>query len=601
MSKQEVQQAAGVARSVHIFQSISGVYLPIYLPKEREDEMMKQMLFALFTTFFTIAFCVQTASAQETGTASPNASDNSQVYPVAPTESQDAPTREDYEELQERLDMMEGDIERLLGEQDKLKEKSLLDRLNWSGSYRFNANFYHLTDRTVVDYPSHLELDMIPSPNPNAPPGTMVPNMDENGRPTAHPVLAGARDRNDWLSPSWTHRLKLAMTYDFGESLRFYSQLGVYKYFNETLNTIGLIDHGSNAYPRDNAFRLERVYFDWFVSDWLAFSIGRIASPDGPPTELKENQERRSGWGVQVMNATIDTIMATIYLGEKVYLRTFYSPFGSHMDLAVNNDVSLFDDQGLDILHSWGALFETAIPRTESSIFQLGFLHIPKFSPQDINIMPPGANQPISPSEPTGQDLGSFLQASSLLQLNDIFDLGLDIFAAYNLTMIKPTDARMVYEYNMNLDIIDPTTGEIAVNPTTGEAQSAAVPQYREVGLVSYEEDDGKSHFGHAVYAGLRYTLPFNKNYVTRIGSEINWSTRYHVAWSHPNDQLLNKLGNKGLAFEGYIIQQMVPKHLFCRIGYLELKRDFVGTFIGPTNKADQRIRNVYFLVDLSW
>ena len=549
--------------------------------------MTKKILFALFT----VAFYAQSVHAQVAGepAVGPDAaamSDQNEPENSAP------PTREEYEELQNRLDMMEGDIERLLGEQDKLKERSLLDRLNWSGSYRFDANFYHLKDNTYDSYPTHLEIVM----------GPRGPQMDANGRPVTRPVPAGNRNRNSWLAPSWTHRLKLAMTYDFGENLRFYSQLGVYKYFNETLNTIGLIDHGSNAYPRDNAFRLERVYFDWFVSDWLALSVGRIASPDGPPTELRENQDRRSGWGVQMVNATIDTIMATIYLGDKVYLRTFYSPFGTHMDFAVNNDVSLFDDQGLDILHSWGALFEAGIPKMGDSIFQLGFMHIPKFSPRDIDILPPGQTVPVSPSEPTGQNLGTFLQASSLLLLKNLFDTGLDIFGAYNLTMTKPTDARMVYEFPMNLDIIDPTTGEQAVNPVTQEPLSVSATQRQEIGLVSYDDaHPTDAHFGHAVYGGLRYTLPFNSNYPTRIGTEINWGTRYHMAWSHPNDQLLNKLGNKGLAFEGYIIQQMVPKHLFCRLGYLELKRNFVGSFVGPTSAVEQRIRNIYVLVDLAW
>lgn len=582
--------------------------------------MIKHIFFTLFTT----VFCVHTASAQQSDTMTngplPSSQTNSkgleqnspgthaegirnaheaaisktnQIGPERATydNSPAPPTQEEYEALRERLDMMEGDIEQLLGEQDKLKEKSLLDRLNWSGSYRFNFNFYHLSDRTYDSEVTHLQLVM----GDNG-----VPIMGPNNQPLVVPVQAGQRNRKDWLTPTWTHRLKLAMTYDFGDSLRFYSQLGVYKYFNESLNTTGVIDHGSNAYPRDNAFRLERVYFDWFVADWLAISIGRIASPDGPPTELKENVARRSGWGVQMVNATLDTIMATFYLGEKMYLRTFYSPFGTHMDFAVNNEVSIFDDQGLNILHSWGALFETAIPKMDESIFQLGFLHIPRFPPRDIDITLPGSNTTISPTSPTGQNLGMFLQASALILLKDIGNVGIDLFAAYNLTMLSPTEQRMMYEFPVSLKIIDPTTGEF-VTQGNGEAVTNTRMQTLPLGLASFEEGAGSKNFGNAVYAGLRYTLPFSERYPTRLGGEINWGTKYHLAWSHPNDQLLNKLGNKGFAFEGYIIQQMVPNHLFCRIGYLELQKKFTGTFVGPTAEVEQRIRNIYFLVDLAW
>lgn len=502
----------------------------------------------------------------------------------APTTSK-MPSGEEYEDLLKRMNMMEADIEQLLGAQDRLKEQKAMDRLNWSGSYRFNFNYFHLRQHDSQTRVTHLVLELNNDGSPA---------MGEDGAPSVVPQeTTETIDREDWLAPSWTHRLKLAMTYDFGESLRFYSQLGVYKYFNEELNTIGSIDHGANAYPRDNSFRLERVYFDWFVAKRLSFSVGRIASPDGPPTELKENADRRSGWGVQMVNATIDTVMATISMADNTYLRVFYSPFGMHSNYSVISDISLIDDQGVDLLHSWGALFEVGIPKMGDSIFQLGFLQVPQFSPRDVRIMFPGAEAPTAPSAPDGDNLGMYMGANSLLLLKNILHSGLDLFAAYGLTVLKPTKYRMVYEVPMSYPVINPATGETVA--TVDE-----VIEFK-TGLASYEEPLGTTSFGHTVYAGFRYTLPTSERYPTRIGGEYNWGTKYHLAWSHPNDQLVNKLGNKGMAFEGYIIQQLVPKHLFCRIGYLELHRDYIGQFVGPTTKVDQRIRDIYLLVDLSW
>ena len=505
--------------------------------------------------------------------------------PSAAATPDSGPTQEAYDELVERLDMMEGDIERILGEQDKLKARSLADRLNWSGSYRFNFNFFHLKEHNEDTRVTYLEMRVDQSG---------APIYDDDGVPLMVPVeTTEVYERDRWLAPSWTHRLKLAMTYDFGESLRFYSQLGVYKYFNETLNTIGSIDHGSNAYPRDNSFRLERVYFDWYVTDWLSVSVGRIASPDGPPTELKENAERRSGWGVQMVNATIDTVMTTVYLGKKNYLRAFYSPFGMHGDYAVRSDTSLMDDQGVDLLHSWGAIFETELPGMKESIFQLGFLHVPKFSPRDVRIVFPGSSTAIAPSDPEGDDLGMYMGANTLLLLKNILNSGLDVFAAYGLTILKPTKDRMVYDVPAIYPIYHPIAGDTGMTADVGY-------QYK-TGLASYEEGAGTTNFGHTVYTGLRYTIPLSERYPTRIGGEFNWGTKYHLAWSHPNDQLVNKLGNKGWAGEGYIIQQLVPEHLFARVGYIELQRDYQGLFVGPTTTVNQRIRNIYLLVDLSW
>ena len=496
------------------------------------------------------------------------------------------PTQEEYDELLDRLDMMEGDIERILGEQDKLKARSLADRLNWSGSYRFNFNFFHINEHNEDTRVTYLQMQL----DPNG-----APIIGEDGVPVVEGmVTTEVYERDRWLAPSWTHRLKLAMTYDFGESLRFYSQLGVYKYFNETLNTIGTIDHGSNAYPRDNSFRLERVYFDWFVTEWLALSVGRIASPDGPPTELKENAERRSGWGVQMVNATMDTVMATIYLGKKNYLRAFYSPFGLHGDYSPLSDTSLIDDKGVDLLHSWGAIFEAGLPKMKDSIFQIGFLHMPKFTPRDMRISFPGSSTPIAPSAPEGDDdLGMYMGANTLLLLKNVLDSGIDIFAAYGLTILKPTENRMVYDVPVTYPVYHPMSGD------TGRTVDAEY-QYK-MGLASFEEGAGTTNFGHTIYAGLRYSLPLSQRYPTRIGGEFNWGTKYHLAWSHPNDQLVNKLGNKGWVGEGYIIQQLVPEHLFARVGYIELQRDYQGLYLGPTSAVDQRIRNIYLLVDLSW
>ena len=492
-------------------------------------------------------------------------------------------SQEAFDDLQSRVDLMEEDIERLIGEQDKLNQKSALDRLNWFGGYQTVFNIYYLDHFQEERQLTHLVM---------ATDDRGIPIMDNSNQPVLKKRRTTPRDeRKDWLAPTWTHRIKLSMAYEFGESLRFFAQLGVYKYFNETKNTIGTIDHGSNAYPRDNAFRLERVYIDFFVTKWLAISIGRIASPNGPPTELKQNSDRRSGWGVQMMNATIDTIMTTFYLGKSHYLRLFYSPFGAHPSYAVNSDVSLFDDQKNKLLHAWGGILELAMPGQES-IFQAGFFHVPRFTPPDSRIQFPGSYMAVPQSESDAENLGTYLAANTLILLKDLLDSGLDLFAAYGLTLLQPTEDRMIFEAPYRLPVRDPSGEE------TGQLVERA--EKFKIGLASSEEDS-KTNLGHTIYAGARYTIPINDKYPSRIGAEFNWGTKYHQAWSHPNEQLVDKLGNKGWTVEGYFIQQIVPKHLFLRLGYLELQRNFAGQIIGPTRKLDQRIRNIYFLVNLDW
>ena len=81
----------------------------------------------------------------------------------------------------------------------------------------------------------------------------------------------------------------------------------------------------------------------------------------------------------------------------------------------------------------------------------------------------------------------------------------------------------------------------------------------------------------------------------------MNWGSKYHVAWSSPSDLLVNRLATKGLAWEVYLIQELVPETMFTRIGFLELRRDYEGLYLGPTLDIDQTIRNLYVLVDAHW
>lgn len=60
-----------------------------------------------------------------------------------------------------------------------------------------------------------------------------------------------------------------------------------------------------------------------------------------------------------------------------------------------------------------------------------------------------------------------------------------------------------------------------------------------------------------------------------RLGFELNRSTKYHIAWATPSDLLVNKPATKGWAFEGYDTQQLIPEHLFARLGVRHVIREY--------------------------
>lgn len=494
---------------------------------------------------------------------------------------------EQLQEIDERLLALEDDVELILGWQDKLTAHLQKMRLYWAGSYRATANNIHLVDNTVDTRVSHLQLV-----------------LDEHGQPQTDPATGGPQTRrvsktskrniDEWYDSSWVNRLRLTISYDVTDNLRFYGQLAAYKYFNEITSRVVDLDMVSSRYPRDNTIRVERAYFDWFATNWLVFSVGRVAAPEGPPAELKENTTRSATWGVQMVEAELETAMVTVHLTTGTYLRVFYMPFSTHADYSLFDDTTLIVDNGVKPMHAMGGMLEWQLPFIDNNLGQLGVVYVPYFRPRDMAIDVPGYDQPVPPDLPTNNNLGRYANCSALLEFKDAFGSGLDLFAAYALTSLTPADGRMVYTVPVKLDIKDPDSGE-----TVGQYESES--QY-EIGLASYDNDDSDTHWGHMFFAGFRYTPHYwLGEYAPRLGAELNRGTRYHIAWASPSDLLLNKLATKGWAGEVYWIQPLVPQHLFIRLGYLHLIREYAGTYVGPTPAVKQDIGNLYGLIEAHW
>lgn len=489
------------------------------------------------------------------------------------------------EEFDDRLTALEEDLDNVLGVQDRLIDKINQDKLHWSGAYRIAMNNFHLID-TSVDSLNIEYLNVV---------------LDDFGQPVYDPVTGSyltepvphKRNIDAWYAGTWVHRVRLTISYDITENLRFYGQLGVFKYLNEFKDIATELDMHSARYPRDQSLRFERAYLDWFITDWLVFTAGRVASPEGPPAELKENTVRNATWGVQMVEAEIEALLLTIHLSrfiERSYLRLFYIPFGVHGDFSLNDDTLLFKEEGILPMHAWGAMLEMKFPNLGDNLWQLGWVHVLKFRPRPQEIRVEGVEGRIKPSAPTGQNLGQYIQLNTLFEAKNVFGTNVDCFAAYTLTVLQPTDDRMVYHIPFSLPVKQ--DGVVI-------AQAEGVSEYQ-VGLASYNNSSDTT-FGHMVYLGVRYTPDWFGDYTPKFGFEINHGSRYHIPWASPSELLVNRLATKGWAWETYYIQQLIPDSLFVRIGFVQLLRDYTGLYIGPTPKSEQNIVNAYFLLDATW
>lgn len=449
--------------------------------------------------------------------------------PAAPTESDEL--RAQLEEMKSRVAALEDDLDEVLGELDRQGQAKERDRLLWSGDYRVVVNNFHQYDR--VDGASSI-----------------YPNL-------------------------WTHRLRLSMQYDVLDRVRFYGRLVFFKNFGETIEKPLFFDSVSTRLPRDSALRLERAYIDWFITDWLVLTAGRIAAPEGPPAELKENTQRSATWGTQVVEAEMDGVMITTYLPKipllkQTYVRPFYLPFSSVTDIDPFDEDSLFQDIGIAPMQAYGLLLETGIEPMGDNLVQLGGVWVPEFKPRFLPILRTFPEPPFSPS------LGWFIQLSLLLEQKNLYDSGLDVFFAWNYSILGPNGETLLYDFGDGFEL--------------------------PAGLASF--DDESEHTAHMFYGGVRYTVPLGGEaavFAPRFGLELNHGTKYNTLFSSPADTKINKLGVRGSVLDVYWIQPLVPDHLFSRVGVMHVVRDYEGSFVGPSLPTSTSTTALQVLLHASW
>ena len=450
----------------------------------------------------------------------------------------DADLRAQLDEMKQRVSALEDDLDEVLGELDRQAQAKERDRLHWSGDYRVVVNNFHQYDRSESALPWAASSS------------TLYPNL-------------------------WTHRLRLGMQYDVLDRVRFYGRIVFFKNFGETIEKPLFFDTVQTRFARDSVLRLERAYIDWFITDWLVLTAGRIAAPEGPPAELKENTVRSATWGVQVVEAEMDGVMLTTYLPpipglKQTYLRPFYLPFHAVTDVDPFDEDSAFKDIGIAPMQAFGLLAESGVAAMGYNLVQLGAVWVPEFKPRLLPILDTFPKPPFSPS------LGWFIQLSILLEQKNLYDSGIDVFFAWNYSILGPNGQTLVYDFGDGFEL--------------------------PAGLASF--DDNSEHTAHMIYGGARYTVPLPggaQPYAPRFGLELNHGTKYNTLFSSPSDTKINKLGVRGSVIDTYWIQPLVPDHLFARVGVMHVIRDHEGSFVGPSLPTSTSTTGLQVLLHASW
>jgi hypothetical protein len=448
----------------------------------------------------------------------------------------DVPADDRVAEMEERLTYLEEAM-------DEVEKRAVLDRMQIGLDYRMIVN-----------------------------------RFDYSGPDPASPLAGAEVDRS--TAEIWSHRLIVPMRADVTPRLRFTARLGMFKHFGDNDQAPFFFDFQGTRVPRDAGIRVEHAWLDWFATDWLALSAGRLSYMGrNPPGELKENTGYRvPTWGLNLIDGEYEAATVTLTPWRNklpdLIVRGFYASW--FQDYDDPRGEFAFLGSGPPNPRIVGAIADIRIPKLGRTHFQLGYLTLPRFPALPIPIADPAfdpdsdytnAPAPLNGSllfpSVAPDSLGSFHSVSSLLEVLDV-GLGagmvVDAFVGGSVGIASPSGDGIQYELPP-----DPANPDLRV----------PVP-------VFFMVSDGDRTLSASLLTGVRLALPQGKMpEPIRLGFEYNYGSRYSLSFAVPSDHLISKWTVRGQAFDGYVIVPVYRDRMFLRAGVLFIDNQYWNGIVG--------------------
>ena len=491
---------------------------------------------------------------------------------------------EDLEATQEQINKLKQEVKDLEKRVMKTERKAALDRINFTGDFRFELNSISSTyddyfngmqlQRALVDTLFYFGANGMPPQSPQdvqnfiaqnyasylyyldnvvsfdwlkQTMGQFPPEMQQGLMQQLLPYTytEGYDYNNDIL---YTNRLRLNMSAKVSDSVDFAGRLSMYKVWGDstgvqTFNgfpTSINIDGTTASVPNSDIVRVERAYFTW-RSPKFYLSIGRRPSTGGAPLNFR-NDEPRGGSP----------------LGSVVNFQFDGATFGWHI-----NDNSTFRlCYGVGFESGWGNAQELQSPADrlkDASFF--------------------GINWDIWNTE----DVFIELTALRAFDVTDGFD-GLVVLPVDPVSGQEiPAPLVLRYAPSANLGNIDWASLVAIIHP--GAFDVFATLSYMQSdpndvttpfgGLFSDPFETPEKQDGYSYYVGARYTLPNDK---TKVGLEYNYGSEYWFNMAVAEDSLYApKTSVRGNVWELYLTHR-ITKGFILKLDYMKYDFEYSGS-----------------------
>ena len=489
------------------------------------------------------------------------------------------------EELKERVEELGRKLAQGEKRTDALEKKSALDRVNFTGDFRFEAHtiradlapridglkfqnnlvntlfYFGATGRPpqsldevsrliAQNYANYLYFTNNLTFNQlKAAVGMFSPQMQQQLFPLITPApTPGMSANNDVL---YTSRLRLRLKAGISKDIDFDARLSMYKVWGDSTGvqvyaggaTQINFDGTTVGVPNSDILRVERAYFDWkhVFGTPLYLSIGRRPSTGGAPLNLRQDEMRGGTPLGSVVDYQFDGITIGYHLSDESTVRLCYgvgyeSGFGNGEVLKLPAD-RLKDAQLLGV--NWD------IYSTDKMFLQATWAHAFNL-PDGFNGVFVLSNDPVT---------GAPINAPLILRFTPSKNLGdLDLGSVLLMRRDGPVD------------------WFVSGSASRSHPENVTTPFG---GLFADPFDTPEPRTGWMVYAGARLNLNGEK---TKIGFEYNHGSQYWFNFALAEDDIIGpKTSTRGDVYEAYITHRLT-KNFIAKLAFIHYEYAYSGS-----------------------
>lgn len=361
-----------------------------------------------------------------------------------------------------------------------------------------------------------------------------------------------------------TNRLRLKFETKVADNISFGARLSMYKVFGDSTGVQVFngqpnsfdIDGTTVGVPNSDQVRVERVFFNWnnIGGSKLYLSIGRRPAVGGPPLQYRQDELRGGTPSGALFDFQYDGMTVGYHVNDKMTLRACYG-MGYSSGFGNANILKTPADRLKDV-HLAGGVFD---------LYETDHTFVQALVARAWNVTDGFDGLIVMPNNPL---TGDTINAPVVMRYTPSANLG--AINLYGLVLSKRLGQFDVF-----------ASGNIVSLRPNGQTTPFG-------GLGADPFDTPTDHNGHMFYMGVRYSVPKNDGR-TKIGFEFNQGSKYWFNFSNAEDDIIApKTNTRGEVYETYLTHRIADHFMF--------KADFIrynytwsgsGWHIGAPKRLD--------------